>query len=292
MMASLYNAAIILLGVLARGTLAADVTATSGGLSANVLGHSGKITIFNSAIKDSPTVTISFKSINEMDATNSTVTAQGHSYNSFASQDFVFSPLDNSSFKGIAATHFNFSATLTGNNAVFLADVWLMQANGTVTNGDESFALHTGDLKFSLTVSNWAFCAPCNPGNVQGTHLAVVVDVKSSATVPSAAGSPAADGNKHVVKQVGLGSGASLSLSSVVAVDGTSTAADVSVATNGNTATFTVNLPKFTQKAIYDPVVSMQSTSTSTPTSAANGLSVSWTSLFLSAAAVAAKLLM
>ena len=91
----------------------ADIEAsTAGGLTAHVLGHSGMISISSSAQSHSPSLTINFKSINEYDITNSTIQAQGHSFNSFASQDFSFSPIDSTTFGGVAATHFNFSATL------------------------------------------------------------------------------------------------------------------------------------------------------------------------------------
>ena len=129
-----------------------------------------------------------------------------------------------------------------------------MQANETVTTGNETVALHTGDLKFSVSVSNWAFCAPCDPGNIQGSYLALVVDVQSSASV---LGADASDGHEHKAMQIGLGAGASLSLSSVVQVDSSYTTTDVAVTTSGNIATFTVKLPKFAHKVVYDPVLSI-----------------------------------
>lgn len=118
----------------------------------------------------------------------------------------------------------------------------------------ETWAVRNGDVKFNLALSNWHWCgegAECSKGQTSqvGAFIDVVISVKGSAEAK--AGS---DG-----KSVELGGGATIELSDRVFVDGewtTMPAGYPMVSTQGSSTMFTFRFPKFSESALYDPVVS------------------------------------
>lgn len=118
----------------------------------------------------------------------------------------------------------------------------------------ETWAVRNGDVKFNLALSNWHWCgegAECGKGQTSqvGAFIDVVISVKGSAEAKVGS-----DG-----KSVELGGGATIELSDRVFVDGewtTMPAGYPMVSTQGSSTMFTFRFPKFSESALYDPVVS------------------------------------
>ena len=118
----------------------------------------------------------------------------------------------------------------------------------------ETWAVRNGDVKFNLALSNWHWCgdgAECGKGQTSqvGAFIDVVISVKGSGEAKAGP-----DG-----KSVELGGGATIELSDRVFVDGewtTMPAGYPMVSTQGSSTMFTFRFPKFSESALYDPVVS------------------------------------
>jgi hypothetical protein len=146
-----------------------DVDMCVGGVCADVLGQSGKITFSY----DDQTITIEMDSITEVDASGDAVGTSGstkHSFNSFASQDFEFGVIYDTTFQDLAVSAVNFSSSLVDGYSNFSVVIYLFLESGNITNYDETYQVHAGSFKFSYLFSAWPFCTVGGTGVYECTQ--------------------------------------------------------------------------------------------------------------------------
>ena len=127
------------------------------GVCARVLGQSGKIDF---EFEDQ-NIQVAMDSITEVDEDGDVVGNTGsvkHSFNSFASQDFTFSDIFNTSYQGIDAVGVNFTASLVDDTSTFYVTIYLLLEDGNVTVHNEDYFIARGSFKFSYYWDYWPFC--------------------------------------------------------------------------------------------------------------------------------------
>ena len=97
--------------------LAADKDLQAGGMWAKILGQSGKIDLAPSSdVSSNPDkVRIQIEALRQLDKDGAELGGGGnskHSFNSFATQEFTFSPLEDTTFGGVKCIKLPFSCTL------------------------------------------------------------------------------------------------------------------------------------------------------------------------------------
>lgn len=137
----------------------ADTEMSGDGATADVLGQSGKIVL---TYEDQSTQ-ITISSITEVDSSGNTVGNTGpaagkHSFNSFATQDFTFSDVQEKTFQGLETSYVNFTCSLVDNVANLTVDLYLFLENGNTTIDSRNYTVSPGSFKFSYYLSNWPFC--------------------------------------------------------------------------------------------------------------------------------------
>lgn len=254
-----------------------------GQVRAKVLGKSGKIT-FNTTDAKSR-VTIEFDGIQEKDSANNDVGTSGnvkHTFNTFANQDFTYSQPMNGTIYNVSATCVTFQSQLSGLSSVFKVKLCIIHQDANVTVGNETIELRQGMLKFNFELYNWTFCngSDCTKGqtNQIGEFIDVTVVIKGSGTAkPTSANKP----KKGDVYE--LGTNEQLIMSKQVEIDGVWQQMPdgyPKFISQGSKELFTIRIPKFSSKAMYDPVITLASEGTTTtvkptttaPINAANSL--------------------
>ena len=212
----------------------------TGGMQFEVKGESGKMMFYQEG-KRKDGIVVEMESLTEIDANGLPVGTgkEGkHSFKNFKKQPFSISEMVESEYNGIKAYQSTFAANLGPGN--FTVDMFLMMANGTITNGDEEIAVTAGQFKFTFTTEGWQYCNGTAAAETDATYCAnkkkepevgemleFELKIKSKGK-PKAKGKsgkagkrPPKEGGKHKPAEVDLGGGASLQLSSKVEVDGT-----------------------------------------------------------------------
>ena len=172
-----------------------------------------------------------------------------------APQEFQITAPEDVEIGSAGATKISFSTPFKGlEDSRLTVDTYSITRAGDVGTDSETWAVRSGDVKFNLALSNWHWCgdgAECSKGQKSqvGAFIDVVISVKGS-------GEPkvGSDGNS-----VELGGGATIELSNRVFVDGEWTTMPEgfpAVDTQGSSTKFTFRFPKFSESALYDPVVS------------------------------------
>lgn len=255
----------------------------NGDLYCDVRGRSGKIAL-GSRKGRKQKVVVNFDSMVERDASGNAIGTRGksqtakHSFNSFASKDFTFTPLTETSLQGVTAKTFNFSASLIEDTATLNVQAFLFTQNGTLSINGEEVEVRRGMLKFNTVVENWPFCtaggtgqAACNGGEV-GAFLdfGIIISSKSkpSRRNATAGARPQAKckkpGKKHltcrVQQQFSLGDGADMGLSTQLEKDGvveTMATGFPKVEQQGSKNLVFFRFPRFNNKVMYDPTVDL-----------------------------------
>jgi hypothetical protein len=93
----------------------------------------------------------------ERDKNNVTVGKTGnlrkkHSFKTFATQDFTFSPFVAFEYNGFRTKTFNFTALIAGTGATLNVQVYLFLEGGEFVNGNESTTVSNGTVKFNIEV--------------------------------------------------------------------------------------------------------------------------------------------
>jgi len=137
-------------------------------VAVKVLGQSGKIQIAKNYTSGNETnletVTINFSALREKDKDGNDVGTTGsvkHSFNTFATLDFVVNPFQEGKFQNLTV----FSTTLTASDIIgdkigtFVATVLVFNETGVIETGtNETANVHAGALKFTVDVKDWQFC--------------------------------------------------------------------------------------------------------------------------------------
>lgn len=138
-------------------THAEDVEMCVEDICAKILGQSGKIDF----TFDEQTIQVTMDSIVEVDSNGDVVGNTGstkHSFNSFASQDFVFSDLYSTTYQNLSATAINFTASLVDDTSNFDVQLYLFLEDGAITNHNQDYSVSRGSFKFSYNWDYWPFC--------------------------------------------------------------------------------------------------------------------------------------
>ncbi|XP_078347530.1 skeletal aspartic acid-rich protein 2-like isoform X2 [Oculina patagonica] len=106
-----------------------------------------------------------------------------HSVKSFDDVEFTFGHVDRQfMFQGIPAIKLNLSTYLSDPKANLEIIVYMFRAAGSVSFGNETFAVQSGTVKFNIKISNWDFCddtpADCSKGKA-GKYLDLSLKIKS-----------------------------------------------------------------------------------------------------------------
>lgn len=215
------------------------------------LGSSGKFRISDeggASDKDSVVVEADYVSEILSDGSKSSM----HQTPTMANQDFTISdPVDTTIGDGIPASLVTFSTTLVekGGSAAYGTmefDTYIIEESGTITSedGSESFDVEEDDIKFNIRLSDWTW-------DTDSEYVDVSLIIKGKSD-------EAEEDEEEENKTFDLGGNIPLILSGRVVVDGTETDMPEGYPTyrkTGNKYTFIFRFPKFTDTAVYDPVV-------------------------------------
>jgi len=229
----------------------------------DVQGQSGKFTVYSAAAGRDAGVTVEMDALREVDTEGNAVGTSGsekHSIQTFASQDFTITYDENVTFGGVSANKIAFESSVStiGNIRVL---TYIMNEGGEVGEGNETFSVKRGDVKWNIELFDWQFCGvevDCAQGQTEqfGEYIELDVTVKGAGTAGRG------DGNNNLIE---LGAGASLTLSNEVIVDGSvATMPEVRTSLQGSSTVITFKFPKFNSSALYDPVVSLGTDTAST----------------------------
>ena len=133
---------------------AADKKFSSGDVSANVKGNSGKVEFVrrgsDGRFDFSKAFTLEVDYVIQKDKDNKDV---GKAVNNLASQVFSFSDLDeDAEYQNISAVNLNLNSFLTAPEATLELEIYIFKDAGNVTFGDEIFQVQNGTLKLLIKV--------------------------------------------------------------------------------------------------------------------------------------------
>ena len=133
---------------------AADKKLSSGDVSANVKGNSGKVEFVrrgsDGRFDFSKAFTLEVDYVIQKDKDNKDV---GKAVNNLASQVFNFSYLDeDAEYQNISAVNLDLDSFLTAPEATLKLEIYIFKDAGNVTFGDEIFQVQNGTLKLLIKV--------------------------------------------------------------------------------------------------------------------------------------------
>lgn len=221
------------------------------GTSIQVLGQSGKAKITRGA----NSVQFQVDYISEMDVSGTEVGKQGaleqkHGVNSMATQEFTFTNIIDKVYKNVSTKEFSFDSSVNAIGKIKVV-VMIMDEDSTVGTETETWKVSAGDIKFNIELFDWSFCDPCADGTA--TYVDVGVEIKGSK-------------QENIANQtIDLG-GAIMELSNRIVVDGVEVNMPdgyPKTVTKGSKQLFMFRFPKFNVHALYDPVLQLSDTSSS-----------------------------
>jgi len=241
----------------------------NGGVTVNVLGQSGKMTLSNGP----NSVTVEMDNLFELDASGSMIGNTGpndqrHSRNTFASVAFTINSMPRrSSQYGVPADTIDFSTTLLDSSQLSVASMIFLQDGIIKPTANESWTVAGGTIKFSVNISSWPFCSgestqPCN--GATGAFLQFGMQIKGSAD----ASLPNGAKRYTLARDAYTGKNISLELSDEVYANGKwlrMPAGYPRFEMQGSKQLFTFRFPRFTGSALYDPVIAGLETVLSPP---------------------------
>jgi len=167
------------------------------------------------------------------------------------------------------ATRIAFSSTINNIGKIKVETFIVEHAGVAGPDSDSLWAVNPGDMKFNVELSEWKFCGhniTCkkhknSPDTEFGEFVDIEVEVKgkSSKPVNKAKAPKGGRPGKGKKSDFDLGGGIDLKLTNLVDVDGNITEMPEGypmVETKGKDKTvFTFRIPRFTHKALYDPLI-------------------------------------
>lgn len=162
---------------------------TVGGVFVRVLGQSGKFIMGRTSNpnEDPNALKVAFDAIRELDKDGAVIGKGGrvkHSFNTFASQSFMFSNITDDQYQNLSAKRLDFVANLTSVGATLTAQMYLFEEEGNITQDDEVSQVSKGTLKFNIVLENWSFCGMneeiCRQGSKTsvGEYIEFVIAIK------------------------------------------------------------------------------------------------------------------
>lgn len=282
---------------------AADKEGEVGKVKVKALGKSGKILLSHKDKSSNDPIVIEMDSMQEYDSAGNVVGATGrrkHSFKSFATQSFTFSPLKDAKYNNLSCKSFDFNAHMAGPNATLKVSVYLFKESGEMDIGkNETDSIKLGSLKWSIEINNWEFCGT-NGSNCKksgkdevGDHLDFQIVVKSKGkpkegSRPSPSPQPKGKQARKRLRRFDMGDKAEMSLSEEVEVDGQWTkmaAGFPKFMVKGNKNIFVFRFPKFNSRVFYDPTLEMGDSETGSAT-VTSPLSAFWYASIMALAAV------
>lgn len=261
-----------------------DREVSRSGINVNALGRSGKIRIgFQQNNESQPErVVVEMDELKERDSNGNEVGKTGrpstkHSFNTFASQDFMFTDTVESTLQDINVTTFQFKSSLLEGTANLTVTVYIFNEDGNITLGDEETEVQRGNVKFSILIEKWRFCGTnagddsCTKGGraETGEFLDFVITIKGKGT-PSPKNESDEDegrrgGRQKRGKKYDLGGDSEVVLSTKVQYDGGNFTDMASgypkTVTRGSKTSFVFRFERFNESVFYDPTVEVMPSS-------------------------------
>lgn len=246
--------------------LGSNSTGTVRQTKVDVLGQSGKVTIWDGAKgskgEDPNAVTMQIDFVKELTSTGANTGK--HEIGSFATQNFAVTS-SSTTFGGATVTKITFGTDLDppGQTSKFgrlEVDTYVFESATNVSTDTETWAVKAGDMKWAIRLSDWTWCTAANERCKQGNSVpvgdmvAVGVEIKGKGSASAKQGSGG--------KDFDLGGGITMKLSDRTYNDGATWAAMPSgfpsLSSSGSKQLFTFRFAKFNQRSTYDPVMSAE----------------------------------
>lgn len=217
-----------------------------------VLGQSGKVKI----TRQNSTITMDFDSMYEKDSLDKIVGMQGslqnkHGINSFATQNFVFGNKEDVVFQGISMVSFTFESPINTVGTLKVR-VFISKSNGTIKNGNETYAIVEGDVKWNIEVPVWNFLA-----ETEFLELNIIIKTLNDDEKVTQ------NGDKFTIGTMDLSTSNNVLIDNVLQPMPNGFP---KLSIQGNKQIFTFKFPKFATSMIYDPIFSNATPSENTTT--------------------------
>ena len=217
-----------------------------------VLGQSGKVKI----TRQNSTITMDFDSMYEKDSLDKIVGMQGslqnkHGINSFATQNFVFGNKEDVVFQGISMVSFTFESPINTVGTLKVR-VFISKSNGTIKNGNETYEIVEGDVKWNIEVPVWNFLA-----ETEFLELNIIIKTLNDDEKVTQ------NGDKFTIGTMDLSTSNNVLIDNVLQPMPNGFP---KLSIQGNKQIFTFKFPKFATSMIYDPIFSNATPSENTTT--------------------------
>lgn len=250
---------LLLLCISFTSVMCADKSFEGDKVMVKVLGQSGKIVIApndgSSSIDSSPDrVQITMDKLVEIDEAGDEIGE--HRFNTFANQDFTFSPLEDGTYEGLSNENVKFSAALTGMTSTLDVTLFIFKEEGTLTFDGESMDVDNSTAKWNIEVNKWEWCDPCTQGQKSSTgkYLDFTITIKGKSD-----GAPESKDDGSDTSNYDLGGDATLMLSNKVRTGDTwvdMASGYPKVETNGQKTSYTFRFAKNgADDFFYDPAI-------------------------------------
>jgi len=249
------------LGVVAT----ADKSITAAGVTVQVKGQSGKmtLTIPGANASNPDVVEVRMLALRQLDADGNTLGGGGnekHSFNSFATQSFAFGTPAESTYQGLQVTTIDFDSVLVGSSKVKIVTFIFME-NGNLTVGSDSLTVSKGSIKFNVELSSWSWCgsdATCKASAGTGASVELDIEMKGENSAPK---SKPKNGTE-ATSSYELGGGQTLVMLSTYSQDGGKSWTEMpSGYPKVDGSKFTLKFPRWASESIlYDPIVQYSGT--------------------------------
>merc|ERR1719253_2343069 len=251
---------------LVSGRRLSEKTVTAVGISVKILGQSGKMTMTMQSRTNTTQVECQMSALRQLDASGAILGGGGqekHSFNSFATQAFTFSDPVNTTYQNLSVAKVTFDSVLAGSSKVKI-DTFIFQESGKLTMGNQTTQVPQGAVKFNVELSNWSWCGGGNNCTAaDGEGASVELDLFMAA---KGRGSPTKTSGHN--NDFDLGDGSKLFMFDTYSLDGGSSWVKMPAGyPKVNGSIFTLKFPRWAGTVLYDPIVVMEeSVSTSSTT--------------------------
>ena len=255
-------------------TAAADQSITAAGVTVQVRGQSGKMTLtIPGADPDNPDVVecqmVALRQVDENGVTLGSGGSDKQSFNSFATQSFTFSDPVESTYQGLATSEIEFQSVLAGSSNVNIKTM-IFQESGAVQVGEESFNVTQGAVKFNVELSSWSWCdgsGSCRSDDGVGTAVELDLDMYLRGSTPQS------KGNGNGSASFELGGGQELVMLTTYSVDnGVNWVSMPAGYPSTSGSVFTLKFPRWADggTVLYDPIIQYIEYGGSTPSDRAS----------------------